>query len=449
MQLERVIRLDSIPLDSTYYTEEGYLMDEPIVTTCGIFEYKNKDGSVRRELRLPEDVFAESSLSSYEGKPIIITHNAGAITKNNVSGEQIGTIISKGIRDGDNVRAKIVIHNTDQMLRSGLRELSLGYSLETDDTPGVWNGQPYDCIQRNIEINHLALVKEARAGDTARLNIDGKESEPKGGTNLDDNTMHESGLSPEELDAAIALYKSHKAAEGAGVTDTDSGSAEKDDAQTEDPERAGAAQVSAGIPSEGGQETSPADRIRANMKKLEEDEGGMEQSAVIAQIKEYISALLDECDKLAASKDMSANADSGQNAEPEGETGDEPEKKKNEDGKEVFDMDQIDAMVAEKLDVCRVAEKLNLDGVEEISTMEGKKKVIMAVNPKLNLDGKSETYVDAAYDIAKQSVKERKPVEKQYEHVFGEGGIHHDSAVESSADEKRKNMIETMLGGNE
>ena len=45
-------RMDSIALDGTYYTEEGYLVDHPIVTTCGIFEYKNEDGSTRRESRM-------------------------------------------------------------------------------------------------------------------------------------------------------------------------------------------------------------------------------------------------------------------------------------------------------------------------------------------------------------------------------------------------------------
>ena len=80
-------RLDSISLDQTYYTEEGYLVDHPIVTTCGIFEYKNEDGSVRRELRLPDDVFDEKSLKSYKGKPIIITHDAGEVSKDNVRRE--------------------------------------------------------------------------------------------------------------------------------------------------------------------------------------------------------------------------------------------------------------------------------------------------------------------------------------------------------------------------
>ena len=50
--LKRVRRLDSIQLDKTYFTEEGYLIDHPIVTSVGIFEYTNPDGSTRRELRL-------------------------------------------------------------------------------------------------------------------------------------------------------------------------------------------------------------------------------------------------------------------------------------------------------------------------------------------------------------------------------------------------------------
>lgn len=177
----RKYRLDSIRMDQTYYTEEGYLVDHPIVTRCGIFEYEDpqaRDG-IRRELRIPEEVFSEKSLASYEGKPIIITHDAGEIDKNNVHREQIGTILSKGYQDGESVRCKIVIHNTDALKRCGLRELSLGYSQTPEEKPGKYQGQSYDCIQRDIEINHLALVGEARAGDAARLNIDHKDGAKK------------------------------------------------------------------------------------------------------------------------------------------------------------------------------------------------------------------------------------------------------------------------------
>ena len=48
----KVQRFDSLPLDATYFTDEGYLVDHPIVTSVGIFVYHNPDGSERRELRL-------------------------------------------------------------------------------------------------------------------------------------------------------------------------------------------------------------------------------------------------------------------------------------------------------------------------------------------------------------------------------------------------------------
>ena len=82
--------------------------------------------------------------------------------KDNVSREIIGTVLSEGIQDGTNVRAEIIIHDS-KVLKAGLRELSLGYDCDCDETPGVWQGQPYDAIQHNIRINHLAIVEQARA----------------------------------------------------------------------------------------------------------------------------------------------------------------------------------------------------------------------------------------------------------------------------------------------
>lgn len=221
--LKRVLRLDSIPLDETYWTKEGYLIDHPVVTSTGIFEYTNPDGSIRRELRLPEEVFDPASLASYKGKPVILTHEASVVDKKNVDKEHIGTILSNGYQDGDNVRAEIVIHETDLMKRSGLRELSLGYSLDLDETPGVWNGQPYDAIQRNIRINHLALVDKARAGEKARLNIDGFTRKIKGGKKNMAKTKRNDGapMSPEDLAASIKAYKERQAARAPGADGDD------------------------------------------------------------------------------------------------------------------------------------------------------------------------------------------------------------------------------------
>lgn len=214
-KLTRVVRLDSAPLDKAYYTDEGYLVDRPILTSIGIFEYTNPDGSIRRELRIPEEVFKPESLKSYRGKPIVITHDAGLITKDNVHENSVGTILSEGYRSGNDVRAEIVIHDTDAMKDAGLKELSLGYNLDLDETPGVWNGQPYDAIQRNIIINHLALVMDARAGDQARLNIDSRDRNQKGESTMSMKNKKRSradgAMTPEELNKAIEEYKARRA----------------------------------------------------------------------------------------------------------------------------------------------------------------------------------------------------------------------------------------------
>ena len=92
----------------------------------------------------------------------------------------------------------------------------MGYNLDLIEEPGVWKGQPYDAIQTNIVINHLALVASARAGEQARLNIDGSdEPELKGGKAMAKSTNSRradgGAMSPEELEKAIEAYKARKA----------------------------------------------------------------------------------------------------------------------------------------------------------------------------------------------------------------------------------------------
>lgn len=440
-------RIDSISVDRTYYTEEGYLVDHPIVTTCGIFEYKNDDGSTRRELRLPEYVFDEKSLESYKGKPIIITHDAGEVDKENVRKEQIGTIMSKGYRDGDNVRCEIIIHDTNALKNCGLKELSLGYSLDTDDTPGVYEGEKYDCIQKNIEINHLALVAEARAGETARLNIDGKDDDEqilKGGKAIMEKPNSKghraddgAELSPEEMEAAVALFKAQQAASQATGEGTDGGEAEE---------------VSAEEPKE---EKSAVDQVRENIDRRDSEGEGMAPEEIIAEQKADLDTLLAEIDKLQATNDMNGDEEEkAEKTEPaEGESLSEEENtdsdeacSNGEEKEKGVNMDSVDRIIQDRLDVCRMADKLHLDGVEKLSVRDGRKRVIKAVNPKINLDGKSDSYINAAYDIAKQSYSERKSTDDQRKKMVTDK-VRRDAKEESNSNSARKNMISRMTGG--
>lgn len=163
-------RFDVIELKSATKTDEGFILDTPVVSRTGVFDYLNEDGSIRREYRPPEEVFNADSLASLKGKPITVEHPDELVTDSNAKYLTIGTMLSEGRKDGENLVTDIVIHSPSDM--GNRRGLSLGYSLDLEETPGEINGERYDAIQRNIRYNHLSIVKNGRAGAVARLNMD-------------------------------------------------------------------------------------------------------------------------------------------------------------------------------------------------------------------------------------------------------------------------------------
>ena len=153
-------------------TDEGFIRDKPIVARSGLLRYMNADGSTRIEYRPPNEAFDADSLASIKGKPITLGHPQSMVSFEN-AGQMpiIGSAISEGYRDGEAIRADIMLYQ----LPTNARELSLGYTLDLDETPGTTpDGQHYDAIQRNVRVNHIAVVPRGRAG-IARLNMDGEE----------------------------------------------------------------------------------------------------------------------------------------------------------------------------------------------------------------------------------------------------------------------------------
>lgn len=476
-KLTRVVRLDSLPLNQTYFTEEGYLVDRPILTTIGIFEYTNPDGTIRRELRLPEEVFKEESLQSYKGKPIIITHDAGLITKDNVHENAVGTILSEGYRSGNDVRAEIIIHDTDEMKLAGLKELSLGYNLDLDETPGEWNGQPYDAVQRNIVINHLALVLEARAGEQARLNIDSRDRKTKGAKSMSANPKTKKKarradgvMSPEDLAQAIAAYKARRAERLAAKAQADQ---EGDTVPVADPKPAeGVAAVADGdddtvIAASGRADGDDiADQVQMvkdrRDRRDEGDEPADKEAAmgVIAQQDGDMDILFDIIDTLLAERDFDSACDTdgkncdgdegtapapaaavpakakedgddeGTPVEPpaeentDGDDDDIPATNASEVGKSVLNVDAVDQIVRQRIQLGIVGRALNMDGLEDMGIMAAKKAVIRAVRPGMRLDGKSAAYINAAYDYAVADVnsRNRKDTSYQIKQMFNQDG---------------------------
>jgi hypothetical protein len=79
----------------------------------------------------------------------------------------IGTTGSEAAFDGTHLRNSIAFWEQDHI--DGIeddrkKELSSSYAYRADMTPGSFHGVPYDGVMRDIVGNHVALVKEGRAG---------------------------------------------------------------------------------------------------------------------------------------------------------------------------------------------------------------------------------------------------------------------------------------------
>ena len=222
--MRNVQRYDSLQLVAGAVIDtDGFMRDSPIVARTGVYEYRNPDGTIRREYRPADEVFASDALNSFRGKPITVLHpKKGKITAANAFGTAIGSILSDGYpKDEKYVACDIVIFAPDKIGKH--RELSLGYRCDCEETPGVSpEGQAYDAIQRNIRINHLAVVPLARAGMKARLNCDGDEIiESEGTQNMSkfkiDGVEHEV---PEAVANYITALQSRADAAEAGLNAT-------------------------------------------------------------------------------------------------------------------------------------------------------------------------------------------------------------------------------------
>ena len=76
---------------------------------------------------------------------------------------------------------KIFSNRMAELIEAGKKELSIGYRCLYELASGIFDGQKYDAIQRQIRGNHLALVEEGRSGhdvavlDHFRCTFDSKE----------------------------------------------------------------------------------------------------------------------------------------------------------------------------------------------------------------------------------------------------------------------------------
>lgn len=174
--------VDKAPLLGTRRTSDGYLVAEIKIARTGIQDYAGYEVgkpsmSIVKVYRPEDQVFNKDSMKSYAHKPVTNDHPDEEVSSNNWKDLAVGQIGDPIARDGDFVRAPIIVMDSAviEAVESGKREVSAGYTCDLAFEPGITpDGQHYDAVQRNIHINHVAIVSRGRAGKEARIGDDAK-----------------------------------------------------------------------------------------------------------------------------------------------------------------------------------------------------------------------------------------------------------------------------------
>ncbi|MEX9216290.1 DUF2213 domain-containing protein [Providencia rettgeri] len=199
------------------YDNNGWLevKDNPI-SKVGVFDYLGAEigapipDKIYKVFRPPEELSSEETINSFKLTPFIVEHEM--LGKHATPAEKKGIqgVIGEDVYfDPPYLRANIKIFSDTALnsIDAGKIELSPGYRSRYEFTSGIYEGQPYDAIQRHLRGNHLALVDEGRTGnevavlDHLVVTVDTKElirmsEEAK----KENTTADEGGFTPEQVE---------------------------------------------------------------------------------------------------------------------------------------------------------------------------------------------------------------------------------------------------------
>lgn len=162
-------------MSNKQYDINGYLevKDNPL-SAVGVYEYLGADipnapkpDEIYYVFRSEEELSDPECIASFKKVPITEDHL--------MLGDNFTPPEDKGVEGttGDAIyfespylKGDIKIFSTSlkKKIEQGKKELSCGYRCVYEYSPGEWNGQKYDYIQRRIRGNHIALVQQGRMG---------------------------------------------------------------------------------------------------------------------------------------------------------------------------------------------------------------------------------------------------------------------------------------------
>lgn len=175
--MARVSRFDLHRLDAVEVTASGALRVPARLARIGVLVYDDGKGNTWGELVPDTTLFDAGSLATMAGVAVTDLHPGALVTPVTRKGLSVGHVGDDVRRDGEYLAAPVYVTDADaiELVKRGERkDVSCGYTCNLDETPGVFDGQPYRAVQRDRVYNHLGLGPEGwgRAGANVALRLD-------------------------------------------------------------------------------------------------------------------------------------------------------------------------------------------------------------------------------------------------------------------------------------
>lgn len=374
MKLNDVARFDRGQVKGdAFITDEGYIKANAIVTRTGVFLYKNPDGTIRKELRHPDEVFKTDSLDSMKMIPVTNGHpQERLVSAENAKRLAIGYTGETITQDGEFVLSNLMITDLasiKDVTERNRRELSLGYTVDLIPEEGSYNGQPYNFRQTNIKYNHLSIVDNARAGSEARIALDSFDAEE---------------ILIEEADMAKRKVK----------IDDDEILMEDNVANQVEQLLARVANLEA----ERSRIAEERDRLSAELSSIKNGDVDLEEEEDEGEEKEEKEVGYMSKENPYATQETPVKAPNGERVPMK------PQDKEKRENDKYNNMDAafIRSLVRERVKLQKIAESVldskALARIDDMSDLEIKKEVIRARQKNANLDGKTAVYIQARFD---------------------------------------------------
>jgi hypothetical protein len=318
------------------------------IARVGVFPYMKADRSIEMEAKLPTELLSDSTVNSADNRPVTNDHH-GLVTKDNATQLAKGFTADNAHVDDNTLRVDMTIMDGKLIdaINNGKQELSIGFQTNIDQTPGEYNGVAYDSVQKDIQINHVAVVNQGRAGHTVRLLGDSAEM-------IDDDVKEGKTESMEYTKTRLDSVD---------------------------------------------QTITVADHDVDAVTKLDADNS--DKSKKIADLKDQIAELQKQLDEL------QGNADESKKDAAKAQAKADSLEKENENMKNKYEGDGFDKKVQARLKLMEKAKKFVGDSADlnKMSAREMKiaaVKSAKAVNDSINLEDQTDDYIQALFDNLKE-----------------------------------------------